>query len=75
MTHLQTLTTKRLRALMTETETTLTDFKKELDRREELAQEVEIANLENHMRSAELNLRSIRDFLTFLSSDINKNKA
>ena len=72
MNNLQTLTTDRLRILVTETETTLAGLKLELDRREELAQEHEIANLENHMQSAELSLKSIRDFLAFLSNDFKK---
>ena len=72
MNNLQTLTTERLRTLVAETETTLESLKVELDHREELAQEHEVANLENHMQSAELSLKTIRDFLAFLSSDNRK---
>ena len=72
MKNIQTLTTERLRTLVTETESTLISLKEELDRREELAQEHEVANLEHHMQSAELSLRSIRDFLAFLSNDMKK---
>jgi hypothetical protein len=72
MNNLQTLTTERLRALVNETELTLSELKTELDRRGELAQEHEVANLEQHMKSAELSLKGIRDFLKFLTSDTDK---
>jgi len=71
MTNFQTLTTDRLRNLISESEETLTGLKTELERRECVGQDHEIANLENHMQSAELSLRTIRDFISFLKSDLN----
>ncbi|MEZ5936471.1 MAG: hypothetical protein R3F54_32160 [Alphaproteobacteria bacterium] len=74
MANLTTLTNDNLRALIDETESTLKELRAELERREELAQEREIANLENHMKSAELSLKSIRDFIAYLLDDIRSEK-
>ncbi|GAA0412708.1 hypothetical protein GCM10009133_21340 [Cocleimonas flava] len=73
MENIHILTNDRLRALVVETEETLDELKLELDRREQVQQEHEVAHLENHMKSAELSLKTIRDFLSFLSQDF-KNK-
>ncbi|MEB8433204.1 hypothetical protein OO007_13275 [Cocleimonas sp. KMM 6892] len=73
MENIHILTNDRLRALVVETEKTLDELKLELDRREQVQQEHEVAHLENHMKSAELSLKTIRDFLSFLSQDF-KNK-
>lgn len=70
MNNFKTLSTKRLRALVTETESTLTELKSELDRREEIQQEHEVENLEQHMKNAELSLKGIRDFLAFLYEEM-----
>ena len=74
MNNLQTLTTERLRLLLSETEATLVELKAELERREELAQADEVAHLEEHMENAEVSLKSIRNFLQFLSSDMSGKK-
>jgi len=54
----QTLTTERLRKLVVESEQTLVDLKAELDVREQISQSQEVANLEHHMQSAELSLKT-----------------
>ena len=74
MNNLQTLTTERLRLLLSETEATLVELKAELERREELAQADEVAHLEEYMENAEVSLKSIRNFLQFLSSDMSGKK-
>lgn len=71
----QTLTTERLRKLVVESEQTLVDLKAELDVREQISQSQEVANLEHHMQSAELSLKTIRDFLAFLSHDLRNRKS
>lgn len=70
MNSLQTLTSERLKDLIDETEATLVELKEELERRQQLKQSHEIANLEHHMKSTELSLRTIRDFLAFLSTEV-----
>ena len=70
----QTLTTERLRKLVVESEQTLAELKAELDAREQISQSQEVANLEHHMQSAELSLKTIRDFLAFLSHDLRNRK-
>lgn len=69
MSDLQVLTNERLSNLIKETQATLDELKDEVERRENAQQEHEIMNLENHMKSAELNLASIRNFLQFLIGD------
>ena len=73
--NVQTLTTDRLQKLISESEQTLADLKAELEKREQLKQSQEVANLEHHMQSAELSLKTIRDFLTFLSQDLRDRKS
>ena len=73
MENIHVLTNDRLHALISETEDTLIELKTELERREQVQQEHAVAHLENHMKSAELSLKTIRDFLSFLAQDI-KNK-
>ena len=73
--NVQTLTTDRLQKLISESEHTLADLKAELEKREQLKQSQEVANLEHHMQSAELSLKTIRDFLTFLSQDLRNRKS
>ena len=72
--NLQTLTTERLRKLVIESEQTLAELKTELEVREQVSQSHEVANLEHHMQSAELSLKTIRDFLAFLSQDLRSRK-
>lgn len=73
-TNLKVITTENLRVLIGETQETLDDLKAELERREEMAQHHEIANLENHMKSAQLSLKTIRDFLAYLVDDMRSRK-
>jgi len=74
MANLKTITNENLQALITETEAALGDLKSELERRREVAQEREIANLDNHMKSAELSLKSIRDFIAYLLDDMRSDR-
>jgi hypothetical protein len=74
MNNLNILTTDRLRKLIRETEETLVELKTELERREELNQNQEIEHLERHMKSAELSLTTIRNFLNFLMDDMRSTK-
>ena len=74
MNNLNILTTERLRKLVRETEETLVELKAELERREQLNQNQDIEHLENHMKSAELSLTTIRNFLDFLMDDMRKTK-
>ena len=73
--NVQILTTDRLRKLISESEQTLYELKTELELREQRSQSQEVANLEHHMQSAELSLKTIRDFLTFLSQDLHSRKS
>jgi|GEM_PF-2361962 len=74
MDNFQVLTTERLRALIHETDITLGELTEELERREAAKQEHAIENLEQHMESAELSLKKIRDFLAFLAQDFRKER-
>lgn len=74
MANLKTLTNASLHALIDETESTLRDLRAELERREEAAQDREIANLDNHMKSAELSLKTIREFIAYLVEDLKSHK-
>ena len=74
MNNFNILTTDRLRKLIRETEETLVELKTELERREELNQNQEIEHLERHMKSAELSLTTIRNFLNFLIDDMRSTK-
>ena len=70
MNNVKVLSTERLCALITDTESTLKQLTAELERREFLQQENEIANLEEHMKNAELSLDTIRQFLAYLINDL-----
>lgn len=74
MTSLKTLSTDNLHGLIEEAEGTLKELKQELQRREEMAQHRELANFENHIRSAELSIKSLRDFVTYLLADLRADK-
>ena len=69
-TDLRVLTTDNLRELVAQTRTTLSELEEELERRDELRQHHEIANLDTHMRSAELSLTTIRNFIAYLAEDL-----
>ncbi|MCC9642824.1 hypothetical protein LOC71_11105 [Rhodopirellula sp. JC740] len=66
--------TSTIANLISDTETTLAQLKAEMQRREAMAQEVQIEGLENHMKSAEFSLKSIREFLAFLIEEYRKEK-
>lgn len=69
MNTIQTLTNDRLQKLIDETQHTLNELKQEVTRRKELEQEHQIMDLENHMKSAELSLTTIKNFIDFLVKD------
>jgi len=69
MNNLNVLTSDRLSKLIDETQATLNELKAEVERRQKVQQEHEILNLENHMKSAELSLASIRNFIKYLIQD------
>ena len=60
------MTNERLNKLIEETQETLNELKEEVSRRQQVEQEHEIMSLENHMKSAELSLTSIRNFISYL---------
>jgi len=66
MSNLQVLTNERLNHLIEETHETLNQLKQEVNRREQVQQEHEIFDLDNHMKSAELSLATIRNFINYL---------
>lgn len=68
MNDLQVLTPERLNQLIQQTQTTLDELKQEVERRESYAKEHQVMNLESHMKSAELSLTSIRNFIQYLKS-------
>lgn len=63
---LKTLTNENLRKLISQTEATLSELRGELELRDARAQERELENLDQHMESAALNLKSIQAFLHYL---------
>ncbi|MEM5529104.1 hypothetical protein WN093_09790 [Gammaproteobacteria bacterium AS21] len=69
MNTIQTLTNDRLQKLIDETQHTLNELKQEVTRRKALEQEHQIMDLENHMKSAELSLTTIKNFIDFLVKD------
>lgn len=73
MSDLKIMSKDKLNALIGETEDTLAELKAEMDRRDEADQQREIENLDEHLRNAELSLRTIKDFFRFLVDDM-KNK-
>ena len=72
MSNLQVLTTKRLNKLIDETQATLYELKNEVKRRELEKQEHEVMDLDNHMKSAELSLNTIKNFIVYLLEDSKK---
>ena len=69
-TDFRVLTTDKLREIVAQTRTTLSELEAELERRDELRQHHEIANLDTHMRSAELSLTTLRNFIAYLAEDL-----
>jgi len=69
MSNFQILTNERLNNLIDETQETLRELKDEVLRREKVQQEYEVMDLDTHMKSAELSLTSIRNFISYLKSD------
>jgi len=72
MSNLQVLTSKRLNKLIEETQTTLDELKREVERREREQQEHEVMDLDSHFQSAELSLTTIRNFINYLLQDSHK---
>ncbi|MEO9656409.1 hypothetical protein [Marinomonas sp.] len=72
MSDLKVLTNERLHKLIDETHQTLTELKKEVTRREQLKQEHEIYDLDHHMKSAELNIVGIKNFIAYLLDEAKK---
>ncbi len=73
-TNLTTVTTESLHGLIKDTEEALQELKKELQRREEMAQHRELENIDSHIRSAELSIKSLRDFVAYLLADLRSDK-
>ena len=69
---IKVLTNARLNKLIEETQETLNELKDEVGRREQVQQEHEIMHLDNHMKSAELSLTTIRNFINYLLEDSKK---
>lgn len=74
MSNLQVLSTERLNKLIDETQLTLKELKEEVIRREHLQQEHAIKDLDHHMTSAEFNLNSIKNFISYLLEESRKHK-
>ena len=72
MKKIESLSKKRLKKLIKETEKTLSKLNKEVIRREQANQNDEIDDLEQHMENAEGSLKSIRGFLAILSDELHK---
>lgn len=72
---LKSITTESLRALIDDTEGTLSELRNELERREEQQQHSEIDQLETHMRDAESSLQTIKDFIAYLIADLRGTKS
>ena len=69
---LKVLTNERLNKLIEETQETLNELKEEVGRRQQVQQEHEIMHLDNHMKSAELSLTTIRNFISYLLENSKK---
>ena len=69
MSDIQVLTNERLSKLINETQETLDQLKEEVTRREHVQQEHEVMHLDNHIKSAELSLTTIRNFINYLMLD------
>ena len=60
------MTNERLNKLILETQETLDELKNEVSRREKVEQEHEVMDLDSHLKSAELSLATIRNFVSYL---------
>lgn len=69
---LKTMSMDGLKKLVSDTEETLGEIKEEIERRENAAQENEIAHLDVHMKNAELSLETIRNFFRYLKEEMRK---
>lgn len=74
MDNVKVFTTERLNALIADTEETLASLKQEMARRQQNRQEYEIDHLESHMQNTEVSLKTIREFIAFLVSDLREKK-
>ncbi|MCF2948527.1 hypothetical protein L0668_10450 [Paraglaciecola aquimarina] len=74
MPNVNQLSTERLRALITDTESTLKRLLIELENRQFIEQENQIQHLEEHIKGAELSLSTIRDFLALVIAQNIQNK-
>ena len=72
MSNLQVLTTERLNKLIHETQYTLDELKQEVERRALVKQEHAVMDLDNHMKSAELSLATIKNFISYLLDESKK---
>lgn len=72
MSDLQILTKERLDNLINDTQVTLNELKDEVKRRETIKKETAISDLDNHMKSAELSLMSIKNFIGYLVNESKK---
>ncbi|MCZ2721027.1 hypothetical protein O1D97_05025 [Marinomonas sp. 15G1-11] len=72
MNDFQVLTNERLNKLIDETQTTLTELKEEMKRREQLQKEHEIMDLDEHMKNTEISLATIRNFINYLMENSKK---
>ncbi len=66
MEEFESISDTSIRKIIAETESTLSELKAELKRREEAAQHIQIQNLEEHMSEAEFSLKGIKNFIAFL---------
>ncbi len=73
MSNFQGLTTERLNKLINETQQTLDELRHEVGRREQVQKQNEILDLDSHMKSAELSLTTIRNFINYLVEGSRKN--
>lgn len=75
MDNLQVLTNERLNKLIDATQATLYELKGEVKRRELEQQEHVVMDLDNHMKSAELSLNTIKNFVSYLLEESKKKKS
>lgn len=75
MDNLQVLTNERLNKLIDATQATLYELKDEVKRRELEQQEHVVMDLDNHMKSAELSLNTIKNFVSYLLEESKKKKS
>ena len=66
MDDIESLSRKKLKKLIKDTQETLHELTDELERRELANQNKEIDNLDNHIESVELNLSRIKELFTTL---------